>query len=119
MDQVITSDNFVYECNDLLTFNQAFDYFAAIKFYNEINNPVNMSFNNKTLNYQRPYSRQPRFSQNINIVPPLFTKSKCQTYFTYQSIKNLKSLPLEIKKNSVNINTFKRNVKIFLINQHI
>ena len=50
-----SSDNFVYKCNDLLTFNQAFDYFAAIKFYNELNNPVNMYFNNKILNYQRPY----------------------------------------------------------------
>ena len=27
---------FVYKCNDLLTFNQAFHYLAAIKFYNEL-----------------------------------------------------------------------------------
>ena len=61
---------FVYKFNDSLTFNQAFDYFAAIKFYNELNIPVNMYFNNKILNYQRPYSRITRFSQNRNIVPP-------------------------------------------------
>ena len=113
-----SSDIFVYKCNVLLTFNQAFDYFAAIKFYKELNNPVNMYFNNKILNYQRPYSRLTRFSQNRIIVPPLFTKSKCQTSFIYQSIKFWNSLPLDIK-NSANINTCKRNVKIFLLNQHL
>ena len=40
-------NNFVYKCNYLLDFNQAFDYFAAIKFYNEQNNSANMYFNNK------------------------------------------------------------------------
>ena len=29
-----SSDIFVNKCIDILTFNQAFDYFAAIKFYN-------------------------------------------------------------------------------------
>ena len=37
-----SSDNFVYKCIFLPPFNQAFYYFAAIKFYNEVNNFVDI-----------------------------------------------------------------------------
>ena len=114
-----SSDIFVYKFNELLTFNQAFEYLAAFKFYNELNNPVNMYFNDKILNNKRPYSLITRFSQNRNIVPSLFTKSKCQTTFIYQDIKFLNSLPPKKKKNLANINTFKQNVRNSLLNQNL
>ena len=53
---------FVYKSNDFLNFNQAFDSLAAIKFYNELINPVNKYLKNKILNNQRPNSRITRFS---------------------------------------------------------
>ena len=59
-----STDIFVYKCNDLFTFNKAFVYFAAIKFYNDLNKPFNTYFNKKILIYQRPYSQITRFSQN-------------------------------------------------------
>ena len=82
-----SSDIFAYKCNDLLAFNQVFDYFAAIKFYNEQNNPVNMYFNNKILNYQRSYSRITRFSQ-IRIAVPLFLQNQNAKHLLYIKVSN-------------------------------
>ena len=69
----------MYKYKDLLSLNKAFDFFAAIKLYTELNSPVTMNFINKILNYQRPYSQLTRFYQNRNIAPPFFKKRKCQT----------------------------------------
>ena len=44
-----SSDIFVYKGNDLFTFNQAFDYYAGIEFYNQLMDPVNVYFNNTIL----------------------------------------------------------------------
>ena len=41
-------DKFVYKYKNLLTLNLAFNHFDAIKLCKEVNNPINMYFNNKT-----------------------------------------------------------------------
>ena len=69
-----SNDNSVYMCKHLLTFSHAFNYFAAIKLYNELKNHATLYFKTKKFNYQRPYSRLNRFphKKKIHYAPLLY-----------------------------------------------
>ena len=86
-----------YISNSIFQFQKAYDYFAAIKLYREINNQSVTYFSNRIDSFQVNHSHNTRFSSAGNFVPPLFSRSKCFSSFLHGSIHVWNDLPTDIK----------------------
>ena len=90
-NQIIKS---IYGCNNVSTFKpngliqffDAFNYFAAMKLFKELNHSVVPYLNAKICSLQRNHNYPTRFTTNHNLIPPRFVKTKCQSSFIFQSI---------------------------------
>ena len=118
INNIYASNNLsTYKRNGLLRFMDSSNYFGAIKLYKEINNSVVPYFSDKISGLQSNHNYPTRFSENHNIVPPRFRKSKCQSSFIYQSISFWNTLPVEIKLSN-NVKQFKRKLKSFIVSSY-
>ena len=62
----------IYKRHRLLTFKDAFYYFACAKLYEEINEPVLKYFSERLEGFSVNHEYSTRFKTSNGIVPPLF-----------------------------------------------
>ena len=107
----------IYKRHRLLTFKDAFYYFACTKLYKEINEPVLKYFSERLEGFSVNHEHSTRFRTSNSIVPPLFYRSKCQNSFIYQAIVFWNSIPVDVR-NSRNCRIFKSKLKVHLLENH-
>ena len=101
-------------CN-LMSFEQIYNYFCIIKFYKCIKLPHHSYFSQIFFNLAPDHNHRTRFLMDQQFNIPKFNKSLCHKFFTYQSIMNWNSLPIELR-NVDNLILFKKKLKAFFLN---
>ena len=101
----------------LLSFKDAFYYFACIKLYKEINEPVPKYFTERLDGFTVSDEYSSRFRTSNSIIHPLFYRFKCQSSFIYQAVVFWNSIPIDIR-NSTNCRIFKSKCKVYLLDNH-
>ena len=109
-----SSTNDVFKTNKMFNIRNAYDYFAAIKLYRDINCEETRYFAQRISQFQSSHNYHTRFASNENLILPLFTTARAQKSFIYQSIIFWNSLPLNIKRSS-NLKIFKNSLQLFIL----
>lgn len=98
----------------LLNFDQIYEYFLLIKLFKIIHHQHYFYFREKVLSLVPTHNYLTRVDKNLFFNIPLYSLSKCQKFFFYNSIKTYNALPNEIKCNTSLI-TFKKCLKRFIV----
>ena len=109
----------VFYCMDigknLLSFNQIFSYFVALKMFKCLKENNHTYFSNKFINLYPHHEHSTRSTHELQLNIPHYHKALSHNFFIYKGIKLWNSLPYNLKEVNCYCK-FKNNLKNFIIN---
>ena len=99
--------------NGILSIENTYNYFFAIKLYNELNSGAPSYFNSKVESLQPVHPHDTRFVSNSSLVSPRYSSARGQKSFLFQVIAFWNKLPSTLR-NSRSFAIFKRNLKAWI-----
>ena len=101
--------------NDHLSIQHIHERFCLMRFYHYFKIKENEYFFDKANARKPTHNFNTRFSSNNMLVPPKIHSNKMYGSFFYNALTYWNKLPIDIR-DSDNASTFKRKLKIFLVN---
>ena len=98
-----------------IQFKGVYDYFVLCKMYRIIHERKHEHFTIKIDNQVIAHEHETRSRVNNKLVPPRYTKSKCQNALIFRGIRLWNTTPNDIKQ-SANLARFKKYLKRYLLN---
>lgn len=103
-----------FSFNNIFDFEQLYQYFSLIKLFRILKLGEHRYFFDRIADFQTSHLYPTRFKTEEKINPPIYRKTKCNSFFLTQSVKFWNKLSVEVR-NSTSLYAFKRSLKNILI----